>query len=98
MKTVDIPVEFLILRRIKDFIMKDINGLLTSLNGYLEWNKARTECFTVMLLELFAVKVANLQELALAFQSEAQISSRYRRLQRFFANFNIDYTNSSVDI
>ena len=71
--------------------MKDINGLVNSLNGYLQWNKARVECFTLMLLGLFAVKVVNLQEIALAFQSGAKISSRYRRLQRFFAYFEIDY-------
>jgi Transposase DDE domain len=71
--------------------MMDINGLLKSLNGYLEWNKARVECFILMLLGLFTVKVVNLQEIALAFQSKAKISSRYRRLQRFFSCFEIDY-------
>ena len=40
-----------------------------------------------MVLGLFAVKVVNLQEIALAFQSEAKVSSCYRRLQRFFSNF-----------
>src|ERR1700733_12328971 len=49
-----------------------------------------------MLLGLFAVKVVNLQEIALAFQSEAKVSSRYRRLQRFFSNFNIDYTKIAL--
>lgn len=44
-----------------------------------------------MLLGLFAVRVVNLQEIALAFQSDAKVSSRYRRLQRFFSKFEIDY-------
>lgn len=71
--------------------MRDISGLLQSLNGYLGWNKARMTCFTHLLLGLFAVRTVNLQEIALAFQSGAKISSRYRRLQRFFALFDIDY-------
>lgn len=33
----------------------------------------------------------NLSKLACAFASDAQQSSRYRRLQRFFADFKIDY-------
>lgn len=72
--------------------MRDISGLLQSLNGYLGWNKARMACFTHLLLGLFAVRTVNLQEIALAFQSDARVSSRYRRLQRFFALFEIDYT------
>src|ERR1700749_4507810 len=91
MKTTDISVEFLFLRRIQGIQMKDISGLLKSLNVFLGWNKARVECFTLMLLGLFAVKVVNLQEIALAFQSKAKVSSRYRRLQRFFSAFDIDY-------
>jgi Transposase DDE domain len=71
--------------------MKDISGLLNSLKGYLEWNKARMTCFAHLLLGLFAVRLVNLQEIALAFQSDAKVSSRYRRLQRFFSHFEIDY-------
>jgi hypothetical protein len=71
--------------------MRDISGLLKSLKCYLQGNKSRIECLSLMLLGLFAVKVVNLQEIALAFQSEAKVSSRYRRLQRFFSCFQIDY-------
>src|SRR4051812_1559445 len=45
-----------------------------------------------MLLALFVVKSVNLKELAIAFSSTASIDSRYRRLQRFFALFKIDFT------
>lgn len=71
--------------------MKAISGLVSSLKGYLHWNNAHLECFTHLLLGLFAVKTVNLKEIALAFKSEAKLSSRYRRLQRFFALFEIDY-------
>ena len=72
--------------------MKDTSGLVKSLNRYLNWNKARASCFVNMLLGLFAVRTINLQEIALAFSSDAKVESRYRRLQRFFATFTIDFT------
>lgn len=71
--------------------MKDISSLVSSLNGFLGWNKARAECFLSMLLSLFAVKTVNLKELALAFNSKTKTESNYRRLQRFFASFEIDF-------
>lgn len=71
--------------------MKDISGLIKSVNGYLGWNKTRISCFMQMLLSLFAVKTVNLSEIALAFNSKVQVASNYRRLQRFFALFNIDF-------
>lgn len=70
--------------------MKDINGLLESLRGYLPWNKARVTCFVHMLLGMISAKTVNLQEIALAYSSDAKVSSRYRRLQRFFALSCID--------
>lgn len=76
--------------------MKSINGLSDSLNVHFGWNKARMNCFVRMLLGLFATRTVNLQRLSLAFASEAQVSSRYRRLQRFFAYFEIDWTQLAV--
>jgi len=72
--------------------MKDISGLVRSLNGYLGWNKARVTCFVHLLLSLLSVRTVNLQELAIGFGGNAQISSRYRRLQRFFSQFEMDFT------
>jgi hypothetical protein len=72
--------------------MKDISGLTISLNGYLKWNKARASCFVEMLFGLFAVKTVNLKEIALSIGGHSTVDSRYRRLQRFFALFKIDFT------
>lgn len=44
--------------------MKDISGLIHSLNGCLGWNKARITCFVRILLDLFTVRTINLQEIA----------------------------------
>jgi hypothetical protein len=71
--------------------MEHISELTESLNGYFGWNKARMTCFVKMLLALIITRATNLNKLACAFASNAQQSSRYRRLQRFFSNFTIDY-------
>lgn len=70
--------------------MKHINGLVKSLNEHLGWNKARITCFVQLILGVIAVRTVNLQEIALNFSSKAEVSSIYRRLQRFFALFEID--------
>ena len=72
--------------------MKKINELKRILNDELDWNKARLDCFVRMLLALFIVRTVNLSEIAVAFSSHANVSSRYKRLQRFFAKFHFDYT------
>ncbi|MBL0229504.1 MAG: hypothetical protein IPP76_01410 [Moraxellaceae bacterium] len=56
-------------------------------------NKSRLTCLAGMLLSLLRLKQVNLTQLALAFSSEATPQSRYRRLQRFFAEvvFNYDH-------
>jgi hypothetical protein len=71
--------------------MKHISELESSLNGYFSWNKARMTCFVNMLLGLFVTRTINLNKLACVFASDAEQLSRYRRLQRFFAKFIIDY-------
>lgn len=72
--------------------MKDINGLTKSLKKYLGWNKCRVNCLVYMLISLFAVRTVNLHEIALGFSSKSKPLSRYRRLQRFLSNFEIDFT------
>ncbi|MCB0605449.1 MAG: IS4 family transposase [Saprospiraceae bacterium] len=71
--------------------MEHISELLAILNGYFGWNKARMSCFAKMLIALMVTRSINLNKIACFFTSEAQILSRYRRLQRFFAEFTIDY-------
>jgi Transposase DDE domain len=70
---------------------KAISELTSSLNVCFKWNKSRMECFVRMLLGLFAVRTVNLSELAVAFGGDAKKDSRYRRLQRFFSQFKIDF-------
>jgi len=72
--------------------MNKVNELKVMIGQTFSWNKARLDCFVRMLLALFAVRTVNLSEIAVAFASEAEISSRYKRLQRFFAQFRFDYS------
>ena len=72
--------------------MTHISELMHSLNVDFKWNKARLFCFSNMLLALFAVRTVNLKEIAVAFDDKSQIDSRYKRLDRFFAFFKVDYT------
>ncbi len=71
--------------------MKSISGLKKILSENLTWNKARIDCFARMLLSLFSVRTVNLSELAVSFPSKTKQSSRYKRLQRFFRGFQMDY-------
>lgn len=66
----------------------ELQGIL---GKFLIWNKARLDCFTRMLLALFVARTVNLSEIAVVMISKAEVSSRYKRLQRFFRDFRLDY-------
>lgn len=72
--------------------MNKASELQRILEEKLDWNKARLDCFVRMLIALFAVRSVNLSEIAVGFPSKTEVSSRYKRLQRFFAKFHMDYT------
>src|SRR3990167_9606604 len=78
--------------------MDYISELKESLNEYFVWNKARPTCFVGMLLSLMVTRTVNLSKLACVFASDAKPSSRYRRLQRFFAEFVIEYDRIALFI
>lgn len=70
--------------------MKVVSELKDSLNVHFKWNKARITCFAQMLLALLVTRTVNLNKIACAISSDADQTSRYRRLQRFFEKFMID--------
>jgi hypothetical protein len=72
--------------------MIKISELKTILGQYFHWNKAHLDCFIRMLLALFVVRTMNFRELAVAFDSRAQIDSRYKRIKRFFSGFSFETT------
>ncbi len=64
--------------------MKHICELQSILEQYFNWNKSRLAVLVNLLLGLFLNKTVNLSEHAMTLSSRAQISSNYKRLQRFF--------------
>lgn len=71
--------------------MNQINLLRQTLKPHLGWHGARLNFLALFLIALLRVKTINLTELATGFRSQAQIDSSYKRLQRFFRNFDLDY-------
>ena len=55
----------------------------------LDWNKSRLDCFVLMVLGIIQSRTVNLSYLAAAIISPATKESSYRRLQRFFKQFDI---------
>ena len=75
--------------------MDCINELRDSLNGSFVWNKARMTCFIKMMLSLISTRTVNLNKIACSMLSSAEQASRYRQIQRFFAEFLIDFGHGS---
>ena len=71
--------------------MKEISELGEILNGSFQWNKARITFFVQMLVALLVTRTVNLNKIACAISNDTDQTSRYRRLQRFFAEFTIDF-------
>lgn len=72
--------------------MKQFSELSSILSQYISLNKARLDCLSRLVFALCMVKTVNLAELAVAFESQACVASRYMRLHRFFAQVKFDYT------
>jgi hypothetical protein len=71
--------------------MNQYTALKQALKPHLGWHGARLSFLALFLLALLKVKTVNLKELALGFEGNALIDSHYKRLQRFFSEFELDY-------
>jgi len=71
--------------------MNEYNALRQALKQHLGWHGARISFLALFLLALLKVKTVNLKELAVGFGGNALIESHYKRLQRFFSKFELDY-------
>ena len=67
------------------------SALKQALQPHLGWHGARISFLALFLLALLKVKTVNLSELAVGFGGKALKESNYKRLQRFFRNFELDY-------
>ena len=71
--------------------MNELNTLRSKLQPHLGWHGARTLFVAAFIIALFRVRTVNLSELAGAFPGLAKRESKYKRQQRFFRFFTIDY-------
>jgi hypothetical protein len=71
--------------------MNQINLLRQTLKPLLGWHGARLNFLALFLIALLRVKTINLVELATGFRTKTKTDSNYKRLQRFFRDFELDY-------
>lgn len=73
--------------------MLHTTALLPVLQAHLQWHPSRLRFLILFLTALLKVTTVNLAKVANAFSAQAQVSSHYRRIQRFLALFQIDYSS-----
>ena len=71
--------------------MTHITQLKDVLSTHLPWHGARLNFLAMFFVALINVKTVNFAEIATALNPNAKIGSNHRRLQRFFADFEVDY-------
>lgn len=76
--------------------MQLISELSHILNANLLIHKCRADCFAGMVIALIMTRTVNLMRLAVAFDSHAEIESRYRRLRRLLSSFAINFERLAV--
>lgn len=67
------------------------NGLSVYFSAQLPWHKARIKFFVLIITALCKMQTVCFERLAEGIDSNAQISSSLRRIQRFFAEFTIGH-------
>jgi hypothetical protein len=76
--------------------MRPVNELKRILSQHFTFNKSRRECFSLLIIALVKVRTVSLIELAQGFEGKAKLKSKYRRIQRFFDNFDFDMSTVSI--
>ncbi|ETO93838.1 IS4 family transposase [Legionella oakridgensis] len=71
--------------------MKNISELKGILGQHLGWHKARIDFFARALIGFLLARSINFKEISVFMPSLALIESRYKRIQRFFRDFEIDF-------
>ena len=71
--------------------MNQINLLRRTLKQHLPWHGARLNFLALFLIALIRVRTIDLTSLSIAFRNQAKSESSYKRLQRFFSHFELDF-------
>ena len=76
---------------VDETLMNQVTLLRDALRPHLAWHAARLSFVAAFLIALLRVRTVNFAELATGFSGKAQTSSHYKRLQRFFRDYQLDY-------
>ena len=71
--------------------MNQVNALRDVLKQHFDWHGARLAFLAQFLIALIQVRTVNLAEIATAMSGKAKTRSKYKRLQRFFKDFELNY-------
>ena len=77
-------------------IITEILLLEKDFKKILNWNAARINFLSNFILALLKVRTVCLTDIATAFSGKAQKDSKYKRLQRFFKSYDIDFQQISM--
>ncbi|MBF0290277.1 MAG: IS4 family transposase [SAR324 cluster bacterium] len=72
--------------------MSELSPLINIFKEQVDWHQARITFLANFIIALIRVRTVNLTEIATAFNGRSKVSSHYRRLQRFFKNYDVDFT------
>ena len=73
--------------------MSEVALLLNALSGIFQWNKSRLECFSMIVIGMISAQSVNLANISDHAKPNKNIKyeSIYKRIQRFFAEFDMPY-------
>lgn len=70
-------------------------SLIEMFHSYFGWNRARIHCIVALILGIIQLGTVNLTKIACTFSGKALSDSSYKRLQRLFRYFNVDFDKMS---
>ena len=68
--------------------MKNTDSLINNLKCLLPWHPARIEIMAILMTGMIQIRSVNLKNIARTMPGSTLIDSRYKRLKRFFSDFN----------
>ena len=71
--------------------MEDVSSLVQKLKAHLPLHQARINFISQFVLSLLRARSTNLYRVAEEFQAKAESESSYRRIKRFFADYEYSY-------
>ena len=78
--------------------MEAVHALTILLNQHFSWDLRHIDFVAKFLITLIKVRSVNLTKIANSFPGKAKIESHYKRLQRFFRGFQIDFAVIAIFI